>query len=105
MLRRGAMAAWVLWAGLAVAASPQELARDHGCLSCHGLVRKQVGPGCAQIAVRYRGDGEAATRLAGKIRSGGVGTWGRISMPRQPYVSGADAQALAGWILSQPLRR
>lgn len=102
MLRLGASVVLTLWAGLAVAASPSELAQDYGCMSCHGMVRKQVGPGFAQVAVRYRGDAEAPQRLAGKIRSGGVGTWGRLSMPRQPHVSEADAQALARWVLSQP---
>lgn len=80
---------------------PADLARKNACLACHGLVHKQVGPGFAQIAERYRGDGEAAARLAGKIRDGSVGSWGRVIMPRQVQVSEADAQALSRWILSQ----
>ncbi|MGV8804080.1 MAG: c-type cytochrome [Polaromonas sp.] len=82
--------------------APQALASAYGCMSCHGLVRKQVGPGFAQIAARYRGDAQAPMRLAGKIRNGGVGTWGRVIMPRQSRVSEADALALARWVLSQP---
>jgi cytochrome c len=85
--------------------SPVDLARKNGCLACHGMVHKQVGPGFAQIAQRYRGDSEAAARLAGKIRDGSVGTWGRVIMPRQTLVSAAEAQALAQWVLSQPLPR
>lgn len=85
--------------------TPVDLARKNGCLACHGMVHKQVGPGFAQIAQRYRGDSEAAARLAGKIRDGSVGTWGRVIMPRQTLVSAADAQALAQWVLSQPLPR
>lgn len=52
--------------------------------------------------MRYRGDAGAAQRLAGKIRHGSVGTWGRVIMPRQPRLSDADAQLLARWVLSQP---
>ena len=81
---------------------PQALASDYGCMTCHGLVRKQVGPGFAQISARYQGDAQAATRLAAKIRNGSVGAWGRVVMPRQTRVSEADAVALAGWVLSQP---
>lgn len=81
--------------------TPVDLARKNACLACHGLVHKQVGPGFAQIADRYRSDGEAAARLAGKIRDGSVGTWGRVIMPRQTQVSEADAQVLSQWILSQ----
>lgn len=89
----------------AIAQTPAELARKNACMACHGLVHKQVGPGFAQIAERYRGDAEAAARLAGKIRNGSVGTWGRVIMPRQTQVSEADAQVLAQWILSQPAPR
>ena len=107
---RTASAGLLLVSGLAAAqqsssqtlVAPQALASDYGCMSCHGLVHKQVGPGFAQIAARYQGDAQAPTRLAGKIRQGSVGTWGRVIMPRQSRVSEADALALARWVLSQP---
>ena len=85
--------------------SPTDLARKNGCMACHGLVHKQVGPGFAQIADRYRGDAQAPSRLAGKIRNGSVGTWGRVIMPQQTPVSEAESQALAAWVLSQPPAR
>lgn len=81
---------------------PADLARKNGCMSCHGLLHRQVGPGFAQISDRYRSDIEAPARLTGKIRNGSVGTWGRVIMPRQAHVSEADARALAEWVLSQP---
>ena len=105
MLRLSAGGALLLWGGLALAVSPRELAQDQGCMSCHGLERRQVGPGFAQIAMRYRDGADASQRLAAKIRSGGVGTWGRISTPRQPKLSDAEALFLARWVLSQPPSR
>lgn len=99
----------MLIAGLLLMAGPataderaQALARQNGCLSCHGMVHKQVGPGFAQIAARYREDGAAPSRLAGRIRSGSVGHWGRVTMPRQPRVNEADATLLTRWVLEQP---
>lgn len=96
--------ALLLGCGLAAAqtAAPQDLAGQYGCMACHGMVHKQVGPGFAQVAARYRGDTGAAQRLAGKIHHGSVGTWGRVIMPRQPRMSDADARLLARWVLSQP---
>lgn len=82
--------------------SPADLARKNGCMSCHGLLHRQVGPGFAQISDRYRSDVEAPARLTGKIRNGSVGAWGRVIMPRQAHVSESDARALAEWVLSQP---
>lgn len=76
----------------------------YGCMACHGMVHKQVGPGFAQIAARYRGDAAAPARLAGKIRGGGVGEWGRVIMPRQPKMTAAESETLARWVLAQPPR-
>ncbi len=106
MLRAPLTLAVLLGSGLAAAqALPPPalaLAQKAGCMACHGMVHKQVGPGFAQIAARYRGDAEAPARLAGKIRNGSVGAWGRVIMPRHPQLSEADALALARWVLSQP---
>ncbi|MDM0052775.1 c-type cytochrome [Variovorax sp. J22R115] len=84
------------------ASEAQALSQDYGCISCHGLVRKQVGPGFAQIAARYRNDPSAPAQLATRIRNGSVGSWGRVIMPRQFKVTDSDAKALAEWVLSQP---
>ena len=79
-----------------------QLAQDRGCMRCHGMVTKFVGPGFLQVADRYRGDATAAARLSAKIVQGSVGTWGNVIMPRQPQVSAAEARALAEWILARP---
>ncbi|MDA8520805.1 c-type cytochrome [Acidovorax sp. NCPPB 4044] len=75
--------------------------REHGCMRCHAMVRTYVGPGFAQIAERYRGDRHAENHLAGKIRNGGAGAWGRALMPRHPRIGEEEARSLARWILAQ----
>jgi cytochrome c len=95
----------VQFAGAAAAAPAEQalaLARANGCMACHGMVHKQVGPGFAQVAARYRDDPAAPSRLAGRIRNGSVGNWGRVIMPRQSQVDEAQARLLADWVLSQP---
>ena len=77
------------------------VSRERGCMNCHGMLRKQVGPGFAQIAERYEGDKSAPERLANKIRAGSVGAWGRVIMPQQTHVTEAEARLLAEWVLSQ----
>lgn len=78
-----------------------QLSRARGCMGCHGMVRKQVGPGFAQIAERYKDDAAASARLAHRIRAGSVGSWGRVIMPQQTQVSEAEARLLAEWVLAQ----
>ncbi len=99
-----AAAALLLQAGAWSADLPagQALAKDKGCLRCHDVVRHYVGPAFQQVADRYRTDQGAAERLAGRIRQGSVGEWGRVIMPRQPQVSPGEAAVLAAWITGLP---
>jgi cytochrome c len=102
LFRTAALAPLLLPLASIAATDAQALSRDFGCMACHGMVRKQVGPGFAQVAARYRDDPAAPARLATKIRGGSVGAWGRVIMPRQSKVTDSDAQFLAEWVLSQP---
>jgi len=77
-----------------------ELARAKNCQACHAADRKLVGPSYKDIAARYAKDRDAATRIARKIRDGGVGVWGQIPMPANPQVDEAEALTLARWILA-----
>jgi len=72
----------------------------NGCMACHALDQKVVGPGFAEVAARYKGkDGVAA--VAANIRSGGAGKWGPVPMPPFSQLSAADAATLAKYVLSR----
>ena len=78
-----------------------ELAARQGCLACHGLERKIIGPGFREIGGRYAQDAaDATTQLAVKIRAGSSGVWGTVPMPAQPQLSAAAAETLARWIVA-----
>ncbi len=68
------------------------------CIACHSIDAKLVGPAFKDIATRYKGRADAATYLAGRIKSGGQGVWGAIPMPAQS-ISEADAQRVAQWLV------
>jgi cytochrome c len=91
--------------GLAVASGPvfaqAELAKQKNCLACHATDKKLVGPSYKDVAAKYKGDKDAATKLAKKIREGGVGVWGQVPMPANPQVNEQEAASLAKWVLSQ----
>ena len=76
-----------------------DLARRKACLSCHGMEKRVVGPGLKEISARYRGQGDAEAKLVEKLRRGGGGAWGPLSMPPNPDLAEADARALVRWIL------
>lgn len=81
------------------AQASEELAKKHNCLACHQVANKVIGPSYQEVAAKYKGQADAATVLATKIKDGGVGVWGQIPMPPNPAVPEADLTALVTWIL------
>jgi cytochrome c len=78
-----------------------ELAKENGCLSCHNVDRKVVGPAYKAVAKKYKGDSGAAARLAKNVRGGSKGVWGPAPMPRQTKVSDADLKTIIDWVLAR----
>lgn len=76
------------------------LAKANGCMACHQVDKKLVGPGYREVAVKYQGDPAAEAKLMKKIKDGGSGVWGPVPMPPHPALSDADLKTMADWILS-----
>jgi cytochrome c len=91
--------------GLASAAQAQDavtkLAQEKGCLACHQVDKKVVGPSYKEVAAKYRTEKDAMAKLVKKVREGGQGVWGPVPMPPNPSVSEKDAAVLVKWVLSQ----
>lgn len=85
------------------AQASEAAAQKGGCMACHAKDKKLVGPAFAEIAKKYKGQGDAAEKLAAKVRKGGSGVWGPIPMsPNGPEkISDADLKAAIEWILKQ----
>jgi len=75
------------------------LAEKSGCLACHGINQKIVGPGFNEVADKYKGQ-DATGKLVAKVKNGGSGVWGSMPIPPQTDLKDSDAQALVKWILS-----
>jgi len=76
------------------------LAQKSGCMACHGVANKIVGPAFAEVAKKYKGQDEAAGKLAAKVKAGGQGVWGNIPMPPHGHLKDEDIQSLVNWVLS-----
>jgi len=84
----------------AAALANEALAAKNGCLACHAVDKKVVGPSYKEVAAKYRNDKGAAAKLEAKVKSGGMGVWGQVPMPPNSQVSDADIKALVKWVLS-----
>jgi len=83
-----------------VPADEAAFARASGCMACHAVDRRMVGPSFRDISARYAGQADAVARMTVKVQRGGSGVWGPVPMPANPRLSEADAKRLATWSLS-----
>lgn len=88
-------------AALAPAQADEALARAKGCMGCHAINQKIVGPSFAAVAERYAKTPAAPAMVARNIVAGWKGAWGDVPMPAQDHVTPAEANALARWVLMQ----
>ena len=78
------------------------LAQAKGCLECHALSTRDVGPSFRAIAQHYRRDPEQRAKLPYVIRGGSAGHWGeRFAMWPQQQLTDQEMKLLVDWILSQ----
>jgi cytochrome c551/c552 len=77
------------------------LLNANGCLACHGIDKKIVGPGYHDVAVKYRGDAQAVSKLEASIRNGSVGKWGEVPMPPFSQLQPEEIRALVQFVLKQ----
>lgn len=89
----------LLMAGQAMA--DQALAQKSGCLACHGVDKKVLGPAFKDVAAKYKGQKDAEAKLVAKVKKGGSGVWGPIPMPaNSPQVKDGDIKSIVKWILA-----
>ncbi len=85
-----------------VAAAPamadEALAKAKGCMACHALDKKMVGPAYKDVAAKYTA--ADVPKLVEKVKKGGSGVWGPVPMPPHPQVAEADIEKITRWILS-----
>lgn len=84
----------------ATEAEAMDIAKKNGCLACHALDKKLVGPAWNEVGKKYAGDPAAAGQLAVKVKKGSKGTWGAIPMPPNATVKDADIKALVAFVLT-----
>jgi cytochrome c551/c552 len=106
-------------AGSALATDMPALAKKSGCIACHTIEKKLVGPAWRDVSKAYNSNGATTTGkkvadilaehkaktaeewLTQKVAKGGSGNWGTAAMiPNAPKVSEADIKELVEFVLS-----
>ena len=98
-----AVSTCVLAIALAAAGAAQaneKLAQSSGCMTCHGVDKKIIGPAFKEVAAKYRNDKGAEAALFKKVKAGGKGVWGDVPMPPNAHLNDGDIKTLVQWIIS-----
>jgi cytochrome c len=84
--------AGMLAAGLSYAQSGADVVKAKGCLACHALDQKKIGPAYKDVAAKYRADKGAEGKLVAKLKEGKA----------HPKIAASDAElkAAVGYVLS-----
>lgn len=76
-------------------------ARRAGCMDCHAVDKKLVGPAFKDVAAKYKGDAGAEAKLIKKVMGGGSGVWGKMPMPaNRGKITDEELKTTVSWILS-----
>jgi cytochrome c len=96
-----------LIAGQAQAADHEDAkktAENLGCLMCHQVDKKVIGPAYQDVAKKYKDDKKAADKLYEKVAAGGKGAWGDMPMPAQnpdhDKTKEKEIKSVIHWVLS-----
>ena len=80
--------------GVSGAASAQEdLAKKDGCMNCHDVSAKKVGPAFKEVAAKYKGKADGETLLFAKLKEG--------KGHPATKASDNDLKGILKWVLSQ----
>jgi cytochrome c len=108
------ISAGLFFSAIGTAQASEKLASEKGCLACHQINKKLVGPAYEVVATTYAdktseqykkfvalNDKKLTVQdyVARSIKNGGANKWGPIPMPPQS-VSDDESKALAKWVLS-----
>ena len=86
-----ALAAGLGFAG--TASANEALAQKSGCMTCHAVDAKKVGPSFKSVAAKIKGQADAEKKLVDQLKSGK----GHMAVK----TSDADTATLVKWVLSQ----
>jgi cytochrome c len=86
-----------------IAMADQTLAMQSGCMACHKIDAKLIGPAFQDIASKYANDNTALERLVSKVKNGSTPgeplVWGTIMMPPSP-ASEEKIKGVIEWIMT-----
>lgn len=109
-LRALPLAGWLLatapHAGALDVIAAQTLSRQSGCLECHSVYQKKIGPAWKDVAARYHSAPDARQKLTRHVTTGRKARFDDGHEKDHPIVKTSDPKRVANlvdWILALPI--
>lgn len=77
-----------------------DLLKTKGCLNCHHVERKLVGPAFKDVKNELIKTSNSKQRFEESVKEGSKGKWGAIPMPANPTLTPSEINTLYNWIMS-----
>jgi cytochrome c len=94
MIMASLLATGFLFAGAASAQSGEALLKSKGCLGCHDVDKKKVGPAFKDVAAKYKGKSDAVATITAELKNG-------KGHPVKVAASDAELKTLIEYVLAR----
>ncbi len=83
-------------------AHAQDLLKKGGCIACHAVDKKKVGPSYQDISLKHKGE-NAGPAVEKTVRTGSKGAYGAVPMPpiSQAKLTDGELHEVVEWVLSK----
>ncbi|WP_296704117.1 PQQ-dependent sugar dehydrogenase, partial [Algoriphagus sp.] len=78
----------------------EALISQSGCIGCHAMENKSVGPSYSEVSKKYSNEKDAKSYLTNKIINGGSGVWGDTQMPGHVHLEKEKVEEMVEFILA-----
>ncbi|PIB39439.1 ThuA domain-containing protein [Maribacter sp. 4G9] len=85
---------------VSAAVTGKALAQSMDCKTCHKEAEASIGPNYMDVAQKYKNRRDAMSYLQTRIKTGGNGVWGEVTMPAHPKITSDETRQIALYILS-----
>lgn len=85
---------------VSAAVTGKALTQSMDCKTCHKEAEASIGPNYIEVAQKYKDRRDALEYLQTRIKSGGNGVWGEVTMPAHPKITSDETRQIGLYILS-----
>lgn len=85
---------------VSAAVTGKALAQSMDCKTCHKEAEASIGPNYMDVAQKYKDRRDALEYLQSRIKTGGSGVWGEVTMPAHPNITSDETRQIGLYILS-----